>query len=196
MNVIGLYPNLVPGDMRQKVAEQHPTKPPTLSGTDLEEGLKHLIKYLTHMRYQEIQKLQRQQKVEKGEESEDHRLDEVALKQLNSTLQLLDTTMLKCYIKVRGGWGCCRIAAMRGARKIWRAAWEGCGCFQGDGCGYCMEKGWLDWRHERSEVSPWERGGATAWEGLEGCMGGVGLFQGEGWGCCMVMMGGAVAWVV
>ena len=34
MNVIGLYPNLVPGGMRQKVAEQHPTKPPTLSGTD------------------------------------------------------------------------------------------------------------------------------------------------------------------
>ena len=86
--------------MRQKVAEQHPTKPPTLSGTDLEEGLKHLIKSLTHMRYQEIQKLQKHQKAEKREESEDHWLDEVALKQF-STLQLLDTTIL--YIKVRGG---------------------------------------------------------------------------------------------
>ena len=184
MNVIGLYPNLVPGDMRQKVAEQHPTKPPTLSGTDLEEGLKHLIKYLTHMRYQEIQKLQRQQKVEKGEESEDHRLDEVALKQLNSTLQLLDTTMLKCYIKVRGGWGCCRIAAMRGARKIWRAAWEGCGCFQGDGCGYCMEKGWIG-----------AMSGAMLVLGRE-----VGLLHGkswraawEGWGCFKVR-GGDGAW--
>ena len=51
MNVIGLYPNLIPGDLRQKVAEQHPTKPPTMSGEDLEEGLKHLVGYLTHMRW-------------------------------------------------------------------------------------------------------------------------------------------------
>ncbi len=49
--MIGLYPNLIPGDLRQKVAEQHPIKPPTLSGSDLEEGLKHLVSYLTQTRY-------------------------------------------------------------------------------------------------------------------------------------------------
>lgn len=101
MNVIGLYPNLVPGDFRQRVTEQHPTKPPTLSGDDLEEGMKHLITYLTQMRYQKVQVLQRHQKAEKGEETQEQLLQEKAVKMLIDSLQLLDTTLLKCYIKVR-----------------------------------------------------------------------------------------------
>lgn len=50
-------------------------------------------------RYQEIQKLQRHQKAEK-EGGEEGKLDETGVSQLSSTLQLLDTTLLKCYIKV------------------------------------------------------------------------------------------------
>ena len=51
MNVIGLYPGLIPEDLRQMVAEQHPIKLPILSGVDLEEGLKNLVCYLTYMRW-------------------------------------------------------------------------------------------------------------------------------------------------
>ena len=97
--MIGLYPNLVPGDLRQRVTEQHPTKPPTLTGGDLEEGMKNLTKYLTQMRYQKVQELQRHQK---GEESQEQLSQEKSLKMLTDSLQLIDTTLLKCYIKVSG----------------------------------------------------------------------------------------------
>lgn len=101
--MIGLYPNLIPGELRQQVAEKYPTKPPTLSGDDLEEGIKHLTKYLTQMRYQEVQRLQLHQKAEQqpeDQQSRDHLLPENLFKHLTETLQLIDTTLLKCYIKV------------------------------------------------------------------------------------------------
>ena len=50
MSVIALYPNLVPGDLRAQLSDRHPTKPPILSGEELEEGMKHLTKYLTQVR--------------------------------------------------------------------------------------------------------------------------------------------------
>ena len=110
MHVIALYPNLVPGEIRQKIIESLPTKPPTLSGKELEEGLDQLIRYLTQMRYIKVQKYQQHQKVKQeragqGEESEggresSHLLSEKDLKRLTETLQLIDTTLLKCYIKV------------------------------------------------------------------------------------------------
>ncbi len=49
-----------------------------------------------------MQKLQRHQKADK-DGGRDDRLDEAAVSQLNNTLQLLDTTLLKCYIKVSEG---------------------------------------------------------------------------------------------
>ncbi len=47
VHVIGLYPNLLPADLRQSLSSQHPTKPPTLSGADLVKGMNSLIPYLT-----------------------------------------------------------------------------------------------------------------------------------------------------
>ena len=47
--MIGLYPHLLPSDLRQTLSQSHPTKPPTLSGVELEEGTKHLITYLTQV---------------------------------------------------------------------------------------------------------------------------------------------------
>ena len=49
VHVIGLYPHLLPSDLRMALSQSHPTKPPTLSGVDLEEGTKHLITYLTQV---------------------------------------------------------------------------------------------------------------------------------------------------
>ncbi len=49
VNVIGLYPGLLPSDLRQSLAHAHPTKPPPLVGDELEEGMKHLITYLTQV---------------------------------------------------------------------------------------------------------------------------------------------------
>ena len=49
VNVIGLYPNLLPSDLRNQLSQLHPTKPPILSGDDLEEGMKYLTAYLTQV---------------------------------------------------------------------------------------------------------------------------------------------------
>ncbi len=50
VTVIGLYPGLLPTEIRQSLAQTHPTRPPTLTGDELEEGMKHLITYLTQVR--------------------------------------------------------------------------------------------------------------------------------------------------
>lgn len=49
VNVIGLYPHLLPPDLRDKVTQPLPVAPPTLSGKDLIEGMEQLIHYLTQV---------------------------------------------------------------------------------------------------------------------------------------------------
>ena len=50
VNVIGLYPSLLPSELRDVISRHnHPTKPPVLSGEDLAEAMKHLITYLTQV---------------------------------------------------------------------------------------------------------------------------------------------------
>ena len=49
VNVIGLYPSLIPSELRDVISRNHPTKPPVLSGEDLEEAMKHLTTYLTQV---------------------------------------------------------------------------------------------------------------------------------------------------
>ena len=63
----------------------------------------HVIGTYVHVciiRYQEMQRFVRHQKAKKGEEQPEHELDKEGFKQLSNSLQLLDTTLLKCYIKV------------------------------------------------------------------------------------------------
>ena len=50
------------------------------------------------MRYQEQQKLQKHQKAE----IEEHHLRDSEIKTVTERMQLIDTTLLKCYIKVKG----------------------------------------------------------------------------------------------
>jgi hypothetical protein len=90
--VIGLYPHLLPSERRRTINQSQPTRPPTLSGEHLDEGMKHLINYLTQRRSTDKQLLQR---VLKGE----HKLPEEELKKLAERLKLIDTTLLKCYLK-------------------------------------------------------------------------------------------------
>ena len=47
VNVIGLYPHILPSDLRQSLAL--PSLPPTLTGEDLKKGTEHLINYLTQV---------------------------------------------------------------------------------------------------------------------------------------------------
>ena len=49
VNVIGLYPGLLPSDLRNQISQHLPTKPPVLSMEDLAEAMKHLITYLTQV---------------------------------------------------------------------------------------------------------------------------------------------------
>ena len=57
-----------------------------------------------------MQELQRHHKVEEGVESQENKSQEESVRLLKDTLGLIDTTLLKCYVKVGGaslrcGWG-------------------------------------------------------------------------------------------
>ena len=49
VNVISLYPHLLPSELQATVTEPLPTAPPTLTGDDLKKGTEHLISYLTQV---------------------------------------------------------------------------------------------------------------------------------------------------
>lgn len=49
VHVIGLYPHLLPSEIRNTVTEPLPTSPPTLSGDDLKQAIQCLITYLTQV---------------------------------------------------------------------------------------------------------------------------------------------------
>ncbi|KAK7506799.1 hypothetical protein BaRGS_00001650, partial [Batillaria attramentaria] len=88
-HVIGLYPNLLPQDYRNKL--EYPEKVPELEGQEVESGLLALIEYLTQKRNEVMKK------------------DEVittAIVEGNTTIrskkqlsQIIDTTLLKCYLQ-------------------------------------------------------------------------------------------------
>ena len=110
--MIGLYPHFLPSELRQNLTL--PTSPPTFTGEDLKKGTEYLIKYLTQvretlhcnllsllmqLRYTEQQNLQQlMARMDTKEEIPQHFADEK--RKSISTLQLVDTTLLKCYIKV------------------------------------------------------------------------------------------------
>ena len=89
-HVIGLYPNLLPQDFRSKL--EYPERVPDLEGHEIESGLLALIEYLTQKRNELMKK------------------DEVvttAIVEGNTTIkskkqlsQIIDTTLLKCYLQV------------------------------------------------------------------------------------------------
>ena len=94
-HVIGLYPDLLPKDFRDKL--EYPERVPVLEGNEVESGLLALIEYLTQKRNELMKK------------------DEVittAIVEGNTTIkskkqlsQIIDTTLLKCYLQVGGRGG-------------------------------------------------------------------------------------------
>ncbi|XP_005090680.1 vam6/Vps39-like protein [Aplysia californica] len=90
-HVIGLYPNLLPQDFRNKL--EYPAKVPDLTDTECEKGYLGLIEYLTQKRNELLKDI-------------DKEMSTTAIVEGNKTInsrkqlsQIIDTTLLKCYLQ-------------------------------------------------------------------------------------------------
>ncbi|KAK7810232.1 hypothetical protein U0070_010396 [Myodes glareolus] len=92
-HVMGLYPDLLPTDYRKQL--QYPNPLPTLSGAELEKAHLALIDYLTQKRSQLVKKLN-----DSDHQSSTSPLMEgtPTIKSKKKLLQIIDTTLLKCYL--------------------------------------------------------------------------------------------------
>ena len=87
--VIGLYPGLVPEEYRSRV--QYPAQVPQLTGSQLEEALQALIHFLLQIRHRLVGCSENTQFP--GAKSSP------TIKSRQQMLQIVDTTLLKCYLK-------------------------------------------------------------------------------------------------
>ncbi|KAM6204134.1 vam6/Vps39-like protein isoform 3-T3 [Sarcoramphus papa] len=92
-HVMGLYPDLLPTDYRKQL--QYPNPLPGLSGAELEKAHLALIDYLTQKRSQLVKKLK-----DSDHQSSTSPLMEgtPTIKSKKKLLQIIDTTLLKCYL--------------------------------------------------------------------------------------------------
>ncbi|CAL8302198.1 unnamed protein product [Boreogadus saida] len=91
-HVIGLYPDLLPSDYRKQL--HYPNPLPTLSGAELEKAHLALIDYLTQKRSHLVKQLN------DSDPSTPSPLMEgtPTIKSRKKLLQIIDTTLLKCYL--------------------------------------------------------------------------------------------------
>uniref|UniRef100_A0A8C6L4R1 VPS39 subunit of HOPS complex n=1 Tax=Nothobranchius furzeri TaxID=105023 RepID=A0A8C6L4R1_NOTFU len=91
-HVIGLYPDLLPSDYRKQL--HYPNPLPTLSGAELERAHLALIDYLTQKRSHLVKQLN------DSDPSTTSPLMEgtPTIKSRRKLLQIIDTTLLKCYL--------------------------------------------------------------------------------------------------
>uniref|UniRef100_A0A669D893 VPS39 subunit of HOPS complex n=1 Tax=Oreochromis niloticus TaxID=8128 RepID=A0A669D893_ORENI len=91
-HVIGLYPDLLPGDYRKQL--HYPNPLPALSGAELEKAHLALIDYLTQKRSHLVKQLN------DSDPSTTSPLMEgtPTIKSRKKLLQIIDTTLLKCYL--------------------------------------------------------------------------------------------------
>ncbi|XP_063106267.1 vam6/Vps39-like protein isoform X2 [Cavia porcellus] len=92
-HVMGLYPDLLPTEYRKQL--QYPNPLPALSGAELEKAHLALIDYLTQKRSQLVKKLN-----DSDHQSSTSPLMEgtPTIKSKKKLLQIIDTTLLKCYL--------------------------------------------------------------------------------------------------
>lgn len=92
-HVIGLYPDLLPSDYRKQL--HYPNPLPTLSGAELEKAHLALIDYLTQKRSHLVKQLN------DSDPSTTSPLMEgtPTIKSRKKLLQIIDTTLLKCYLQ-------------------------------------------------------------------------------------------------
>ncbi|XP_074091279.1 vam6/Vps39-like protein isoform X2 [Macrotis lagotis] len=93
-HVMGLYPDLLPTEYRKQL--QYPNPLPVLSGAELEKAHLALIDYLTQKRNQLVKKLN-----DSDHQSSTSPLMEgtPTIKSKKKLLQIIDTTLLKCYLQ-------------------------------------------------------------------------------------------------
>eukprot|EP00079_Xenopus_tropicalis_P028589 XP_012823570.1 PREDICTED: vam6/Vps39-like protein isoform X2 [Xenopus tropicalis] len=96
-HVIGMYPDLLPSDYRKQL--QYPNPVPALSGAELEKASLALIDYLTQKRSHLVKKLN-----DSDHQSTTSPLMEgtPTIKSKKKLLQIIDTTLLKCYLHTNG----------------------------------------------------------------------------------------------
>ncbi|PIK36830.1 putative vam6/Vps39-like protein isoform X1 [Apostichopus japonicus] len=91
--VIGLFPDLLPGDYRNKI--EYPSTPTELMGAKLEKGLTALIEYLTQKRQDLLSKdptadMSQPSSIVEGS---------TTTSSSKQRAQIIDTTLLKCYLQ-------------------------------------------------------------------------------------------------
>jgi hypothetical protein len=89
LQVIALYPTLLPAEKRKEVMSKWPTELPPLAGKNMEQALHELVDYLNEIR--RLVELGKGQNLPLPVRWEEHNEDIV--------LTLIDTTTLKCYLK-------------------------------------------------------------------------------------------------
>ncbi|XP_031566770.1 vam6/Vps39-like protein [Actinia tenebrosa] len=95
--VIGLFPDLLPPDFRKQL--EYPDLPPDLKPSEVEKGYVALIEYLTQKRNELIKAADVADENQKDPAEQPSELDIKAQKNLRQRQQIIDTTLLKCYLQ-------------------------------------------------------------------------------------------------
>ncbi|XP_027043416.1 vam6/Vps39-like protein [Pocillopora damicornis] len=99
--VIGLFPDLLPSEFRKLL--EYPAPPPQLTPGELEKGCVALVEYLTRKRNELIKNSDKTESLQRGRNKdstkEPSKADIKAQKNLEHKRQIIDTTLLKCYLQ-------------------------------------------------------------------------------------------------
>ncbi|KAL9957718.1 hypothetical protein ACROYT_G034654 [Oculina patagonica] len=100
--VIGLFPELLPSEFRKQL--EYPAPPPQLTAGELEKGCVALVEYLTQKRNELIKSIDKVEGIHKGRGKTDpteepSKADIKAQKNIMHRRQIIDTTLLKCYLQ-------------------------------------------------------------------------------------------------
>lgn len=100
-HVIGLFPDLLPSEFRKQL--EYPAPPPPLTPGELEKGCLALVEYLTQKRNDLIKRLDKAESLMKGRSKDtaekSSEADIKAQKNIMHRRQIIDTTLLKCYLQ-------------------------------------------------------------------------------------------------
>lgn len=99
--VIGLFPDLLPNEFRKLL--EYPAPPPQLTPGELEKGCVALVEYLTQKRNELIKNSDKTESLQRGRNKdstkEPSKADIKAQKNLEHRRQVIDTSLLKCYLQ-------------------------------------------------------------------------------------------------
>nr|XP_058962546.1 vam6/Vps39-like protein [Pocillopora verrucosa] len=99
--VIGLFPDLLPSEFRKLL--EYPAPPPQLTPGELEKGCVALVEYLTQKRNELIKNSDKTESLQRGRNKdstkEPSKADIKAQKNLEHRRQVIDTSLLKCYLQ-------------------------------------------------------------------------------------------------